>query len=197
MPTLLQIRSSIIAENSQSNALMNAYTEAWKVRTPEGQIIVRDLAAEPLPVLDSATLGALMTAADERSAEQQVVVALSDQLIEEVRTADQILIGIPMYNFGIPVQLKAWFDLLARAGVTFKYTETGPVGLLPDTPVVMFATRGGIYHANGQDYQMPYVEQFLAFIGLTQTETVFAEGLNMGQAETAKAAAQRQIAALV
>ncbi|MFW1676851.1 FMN-dependent NADH-azoreductase [Pontibacter sp. JAM-7] len=198
MQTLLQIRSSIIADNSQSTALMTAYTEAWQVRHPEGQVVIRDLAAEPLPVLDGNTLGALMSDPDARSSEQQAVVDLSDKLIAEVKSADQVLIGIPMYNFGIPVQLKAWFDLLARAGVTFRYTDTGPVGLLPDTPVLLFATRGGVYHEVGQDYQIPFVEQFLAFIGLKQTETIFAEGLNMAdRADSAKAAAQQQIAARV
>ncbi len=190
MATLLQVKSSIFGDNGQSAQLAAMYVAQWQEKYPAGDVVVRDVVADSVPHLDLATVGALMTPDDERSAEQQAIVNRSDELIAEIKAADQIIIGVPMYNFGIPSQLKAYFDLLARAGVTFKYTENGPVGLLDDKPVVLFATRGG-FHKDQGDHQIPYVKQYLGFIGLSSVETVYAEGLNIGEdvakAELAKA----------
>ena len=122
---------------------------------------------------------------------------MADQLLHELQQADEILLALPYYNFNIPAQLKSYFDLLARAGVTFKYTEQGPVGLIEDKPVRIVATRGGQYQAQGNDYQLPFVKQFLGFIGLTQVEVIYAEGLAMSdQSESALFAARQQLSAI-
>jgi len=105
------------------------------------------------------------------------MVAYSDTLIDELKQADVIVIGLPMYNFGVPSQLKAYFDHIARAGVTFKYTEKGPVGLLTGKKVYVFAARGGLYAGTPLDTQTSYVRDFLRFLGMTDVEFVYAEGL--------------------
>jgi FMN-dependent NADH-azoreductase len=104
-------------------------------------------------------------------------VAYSDALIDELARADVIVLGLPMYNFGVPSQLKAYFDHIARAGVTFRYTEKGPVGQLTGKKVYVFAARGGIYAGTPMDTQTSYVRDFLRFIGMVDVEFVYAEGL--------------------
>lgn len=180
MSTLLVIKSSILGENGQSNYLSDTFVQRWQAANPDGTVITRDVGAKPLPHLDGERFGAFTTAADERSASQQAVVAESDALVDELKQADAIVLGLPMYNFGIPSQLKSWFDHVARAGVTFEYTSEGPRGLLPDRPVFVFAARGGAYHASGNDHQVPFVRQFFGFLGLSQVHVTFAEGLAMG-----------------
>ena len=101
-------------------------------------------------------------------------------MIARIKAADVIVLGVPMYNFGVPSQLKALLDRVARAGITFKYTEQGPVGLLDDKPVVIFATRGGVYQGTMLDSQTPFLQTFFNFVGLTDVHFVYAEGLNMG-----------------
>ncbi|WP_286239557.1 FMN-dependent NADH-azoreductase [Neptuniibacter halophilus] len=197
MTTLLHIKTSIFGDEGQSSQLANAFIKQWQARNPDGQVQVRDLVAENLPHLDGNAVAAMMTPAEERNAEQQAIIARADQLLEELKQADEVVIGVPMYNFGVPTQMKAYFDLLARAGVTFKYTETGPVGLLEDKPVYLLATRGGLYRDAGQDFQVPFVKQFLGLIGLSSVEVVYAEGLNMGDlAERSLQQANQQIAGL-
>ncbi|MDO6512739.1 MULTISPECIES: FMN-dependent NADH-azoreductase [Neptuniibacter] len=195
MATLLHIKTSIFGDEGKSSQLAAKFIEQWKQTNKDGAVVVRDLIVEDLPHLDSFVVGALMTPEEERSAAQQVLVDRSDEFIREIRAADKIIIGVPMYNFSIPTQMKAYFDLLARAGVTFKYTENGPVGLIEDKPVYLFATRGGLYKDNGIDFQIPFVKQFLGFIGLESVEVIFAEGLNMGEvAAKSLAQAEKQIA---
>ncbi len=180
MATLLYVKTSLFGDNGQSSQLAEKLIGEWRQRNPQGQVVVRDLIAEPVPHLDAARIGALFSAAEGRTAEQQAVLDFADQLLDEVRAADLLVVGVPMYNFGIPTQMKAWFDHLARAGVTFKYTENGPVGLLEDKPVFLLATRGGLYKDSGVDFQIPFVKQFFSFIGLNDTREIYAEGLNMG-----------------
>jgi FMN-dependent NADH-azoreductase len=134
-------------------------------------------AAEPVPHLDAQRFGAFITQPEARNAEQAAVVAYSDALIAELKQADVIVIGLPMYNFGVPSQLKAYFDHIARAGVTFRYTENGPVGMLTGKKAYVFAARGGIYAGTPMDTQTNYVRDFLRFIGLADIEFVYAEGL--------------------
>jgi FMN-dependent NADH-azoreductase len=138
---------------------------------------VRDLAREPVPHLDAARFGAFLAKPGERSAEQQAVVDYSDALIAELRLADVIVLGLPMYNFGVPSQLKAYFDHIARAGVTFRYTEQGSVGLLTGKKAYVFATRGGVYAGTPLDTQTGFVREFLRLVGITDVEFVYAEGL--------------------
>ncbi len=179
MSNLLHIKSSIFGDNGQSSQLAARYIKQWQAARPDSRVTVRDLTAAPIPHLDGEIVGAFFTPAEARSHAQQAQVALSGRLIDEIRQADEIVLGLPMYNFGIPSQMKAYFDQLARAGVTFKYTEQGPVGLLADKPVRVFATRGGLYKDSGADNQVPFVQQFLAFIGLHDVQVIYAEGLNM------------------
>src|SRR5713226_9744130 len=130
MKTLLQIRTSIFSDGGQSSRLAERFVAAWRESNPGGQVIVRDLALEPVPHLDAARFGAFLAKPEDRTEEQAAVVAYSDELIDELKAADVIVLGLPMYNFGVPSMLKAYFDHIARASVTFRYTEKGPVGLL-------------------------------------------------------------------
>ncbi|MGA2186899.1 MAG: NAD(P)H-dependent oxidoreductase [Steroidobacteraceae bacterium] len=193
MSTLLQINASI--NNGQSSQLASQFVAAFRARHPEAKILVRDVAAaEPVPHLTAERFGAFVTKADERSAAQHAVVAYSDTLIDELKQADVIALGLPMYNFGVPSQLKAYFDHIARAGVTFKYTENGPVGQLSGKMVYVFAARGGLYAGTPMDTQTSYVRDFLRFLGMTDVEFVYAEGLAISpqskEAGLAKAVAE-------
>ena len=181
MKTLLLITSSIYADAGQSTLLAQRYVSAWRDSNPGSKVLVRDLAREPVPHMDAARFGAFLSKPDERTAEQQHVLDYSDQLIDELRRADVIVLGLPMYNFAIPSTLKAYFDHVARAGVTFRYTDKGPVGLLTGKEVVVFAARGGIYAGTPLDTQTAYVRDVFAFLGMKRIEFVYAEGLAMGE----------------
>ena len=198
MTTLLKINASLFSTQGQSSQLAERFVAARQAATPDLKVVSRDLAAEPVPHLDAARFLSFLAKPEERSAEQQAVVAYSDALIEEVRQADEIVIGLPMYNFGVPSTLKAWFDHIARAGVTFRYTATGPEGLLTGKKVTVFAARGGLYAGTAKDSQTTYVRDFLGFIGITDVEFVYAEGLNMGEESksAALAAAHGKLAEL-
>lgn len=180
MTTLLQINASLNGANGQSTQLADAFVSAWQDANPASRIVVRDLAANPVPHLDAARFQAFLSKPETRSQEQQAVVDYSDGLIDELRRADVIVLGLPMYNFGIPSTLKAYFDHVARAGVTFRYTASGPVGLLEGKRVVVFAARGGRYQGTALDTQSTYVRDFLGFLGMRDVEFVYAEGLAMG-----------------
>ncbi len=195
MTTLLQINASINNGNGQSSQLAKQFVAAFQKRNPAARLVVRDVAAaEPVPHLDAERFGAFITPAEQRSSAQQAVVAYSDTLINELVQAELIVLGLPMYNFGVPSQLKAYFDHIARAGVTFKYTDKGPVGLLTGKKVVVFAARGGVYAGTPMDTQTSYVRDFLRFIGLTDVGFIYAEGLALGpqsrEANLAKAAVE-------
>ena len=178
MTTLLQINASINNGNGQSSQLANQFVAAFKQSHPDAKVVVRDVAAaEPVPHLNAERFGAFITKPEERSSAQHAVVEYSDALINELKQADVIVLGLPMYNFGVPSQLKAYFDHVARAGVTFKYTEKGPVGQLTGKKVYVFAARGGMYVGTPLDTQTSYVRDFLRFLGMADVEFVYAEGL--------------------
>lgn len=181
MQTLLQIKSSMFSANGQSSQLADQFVAAWRAGKPDGKLVARDLGVEPVPHLTAQRFGSFLAKPDERDAQQQAVVDFSDGLIDELRRADVIVLGLPMYNFGIPSALKAYFDHIARAGVTFRYTENGPVGLLTGKKVYVFAARGGKYVGTPLDTQTAYVRDFLRFIGMDDVEFIYAEGLNMGE----------------
>lgn len=190
MTTLLQIRSSLYSDGGQSSRLADRFVAAWRQANPDGRVIVRDLAREPVPHLDAGRFAAFVAQPQARTAEQTAIVAQSDALIDELRRADVIVLGVPMYNFGIPSTLKAYFDHVARAGVTFRYTERGPVGLLPGKKVYVFAARGGQYAGTPRDTQTGYLRDFLAFLGMTEVEFVYAEGLAISEDRRRQALAQ-------
>ena len=197
MPTILQINSSLFGEAGQSSKLAAEFAASLATATG-ARLVVRDLARNPVPHLTAERFTAFTTPAGERSLDQQRHVAESDALIEELRAADTVVLGLPMYNFGVPSTLKAYFDHLARAGVTFRYTAEGPVGLLGGKRVYVFATRGGRHAGTATDMQSAFLRQFLGFIGLRDVEFIYAEGLALGpeQREQALAAATARIAQL-
>jgi FMN-dependent NADH-azoreductase len=178
MTTLLKINASLNNGNGQSSQLANQFVAAYRRRYPGAKIVERDVAAaEPVPHLNAERFGSFITKPEERSAAQRAVVAYSDTLINELKQADVIVLGLPMYNFGLPSQLKAYFDHIARVGETFKYTEKGPVGQLTGKKVYVFAARGGVYVGTPLDTQTSYVRDFLRFLGMDDVEFVYAEGL--------------------
>jgi len=190
---ILQINSSVRGADSESSRVAGRIVARLTAANPDAQVSVRDLGAHPHPQLDGAALGALFTPADSRSAEQAARVALDDALIAEAQAADVIVIGAPMYNFSMPVQLKAWFDAIARAGVTFRYTETGPEGLLKNKKVYVATARGGIYPADA-DPQVPQIRMLLNFLGMTDNEFIYSAGLAMGPEAAAKGQAEADAA---
>lgn len=189
---ILQINASPRREGANSSKLANTVVERLLAANAGSSVTLRDLGENPVTVLDEAALGALFTPAEQRSAEQSAVVAEYDALIAEVLAHDAIVLGVPMYNFGVPVQLKAWIDAIARAGVTFRYTQNGPEGLVKGKTVYLALARGGLYRDTSNDVQVPYLKQVLGFLGLTDVRLVYAEGLNMGPEAAAKGFAQAE-----
>lgn len=179
MTTLLQINTSLFSAGGQSTQLANDFVQNWQRSHEDAKVIVRDLTADPVPHLDANRFTAFLTSAEQRSAEQREIVAYSDALIDELKHADVVVLGLPMYNFGIPSSLQAYFDHLARAGITFKCTANGPVGFLQGKRVVVFATRGGKHAGTSSDSVTGQVRNFLRLLGITDVEFVYAEGLSI------------------
>lgn len=176
---ILQITSSVRGTESESTRVTKLIVDKLVSGKPDAKLVRRDFGAQPHPLLDGAALGALFTPLEQRTPEQAARVALDDALIAEAQAADVIVIGAPMYNFGMPVQLKNWFDAIARSGVTFRYTETGPEGLLKNKKVYVATARGGVYPADA-DPQVPHIRMLLNFLGLTDHTFIYSSGLNMG-----------------
>jgi FMN-dependent NADH-azoreductase len=197
--TLLQVNSSPRVGQSQSTRLADELAARWLARHPGARRVVRDLGRDPHPALDEAALGALFTPAAERTPEQAARVALDDALIAEIQAADAVVIGAPMFNFGVSAQLKNWIDAIARAQVTFRYTANGPEGLLKGKKVYVVLTRGGKYRGQPSDSQVPYLQTVLGFLGMSDIEFIYAEGLALGPeaAAAALAEARAQIDALL
>jgi FMN-dependent NADH-azoreductase len=177
---ILQVNSSARSQGSQSTRLAGELVARLRAANPHATHVVRDLASDPHPALDEATLGALFTPAEQRSPEQAARVARDDALIAELQAADVLVLGVPMINFGVTSQLKNWFDAVAKARVTFAYTDKGPVGLLTGKKVYVVLTRGGVYRDQPADTQVPYLKTMLGFLGMTDVEFIYAEGLAMG-----------------
>ncbi len=181
MKTLLLIHTSLQGAESLSSALANEYVQRWQSNNPLGRLISRDLAKNPVPHLNAERFAAFSTAIGKRSIEQQAAAELSDELIGELQAADEILIALPMHNFGVPSTLKAYIDHVARAGVTFRYTSNGAVGLLTAKRALVFATRGGKYQGTPLDTQTAFMKTVLAFLGIDDTRFIYAEGTAMGE----------------
>lgn len=181
MARLLYLKSSLFGDQGQSSQMAQRFIEGYRARHPGTQVVVRDLINDGVPHLDLERAGALRGFSESLNDAQRAVLAHSDQLIEELKSADLVVIGLPMYNFGVPTQFKAWFDHIARAGITFKYTEQGAVGLIDDKPVRVFAAHGGIHQGQPQETSTAFVKTVLGFIGLKQVEFIYAEGLNLGE----------------
>ncbi|MGK7294411.1 MAG: FMN-dependent NADH-azoreductase [Candidatus Wenzhouxiangella sp. M2_3B_020] len=193
MTRILQIHSSLSGSDGQSSRLATRFVQRLRALKPDTSLTVRDLSAAPMRHLDAGSFSAFAASADARSAEQRDRVALSDELVAELREADVLVVGVPMYNFGIPSTLKAWFDHVARAGVTFRYTDQGPQGLLTGKRAVLVHTRGGRYAGTAADHLAPHVRQFIGFLGIDAVDEIFAEGLATGDAEAELARAGAEL----
>lgn len=193
---VLVIQSSVRAQDANSSKLADMIVDKIKSRHQGVSVETLDLGSNPHPVLDSAAVNAIFTPSEHRTAEQAARVALDDALIAKVQSVDTLVIGVPMYNFAIPVQLKSFFDAIARAGVTFRYTENGPEGLLKGKKVYLALARGGLYRDTPADSQVPYLKTILGFLGMTDIECVYAEGMAMGADGVTKgfAEAEKQLA---
>lgn len=196
MNNVLRISSSILGDNSASALLSAELLQALTSQNDSLTVKERNFSATPIPHVDGQWLQAIGTAEQARSSEQKAMVAFSDELIAELVVADTLIIALPMYNFTVPYMLKAWIDHVARAGVTFAYTEQGPKGLLKDKKVYLVTTMGGKHEIGVSDFLRPYMKLIMGFIGLTDVEIITASGLNMGpeQREAGLGAGRAQIA---
>lgn len=201
MAKLLHINSSVRNQGSVSRQLTGEFIAKWQAAHPDAEIIQRDLAASPVPHLNEQMMGAFFTPAEQRTPEQAEAVKISDQLVEELLAADVIVIGAPMYNFSIASTLKSWIDHVARAGITFRYTQAGPEGLVKNKKVYVFISRDGVYSegpAKAMEFQDTYLKTILGFLGMDDVTFIHTEGLAMGKetAERALAETRQKIATL-
>ncbi|WON77377.1 NAD(P)H-dependent oxidoreductase [Serratia sp. UGAL515B_01] len=178
MSKILVLKSSIMGPASQTNSLIDAFLSERRQKALHDEIIEHDLTTLELPVLDSELFDALRNGQNLSSRARQVVT-LSDQLIAELKKSEILVIGAPMYNLNVPTQLKNWFDLVARAGVTFKYTETYPQGLVEGVKAVVISSRGGIHVDQATDAVTPYLRSVLSLLGINDVEFVYAEGMDI------------------
>ena len=200
MNTLLVIDSAVSGEASVSKSLVREAVAALTDAAP-AEVLYRDLGRDPVPHLTEATIAGVR--GEPQTEAELAARALSDTLIAELRAADTIVIGAPMYNFSVATGLRAWFDHVLRAGETFSYSEAGPKGLLAGKRVIVVESRGGLYSegpAQAIDFQEPYLRHLLGFMGLTDVTFVHAEKIGYGpdareQAIAAATAALRQVAA--
>lgn len=202
MTSILHINSSVRTQGSISRQLSAEFLAKWKIVQPFDRVVERDLASSSIPHLSEQLMAAFFTPREQRSPAQADIIRLSDELVAELLAADVIVIGAPMYNFSVSSALKAWIDHVTRAGVTFKYTDTGPVGLVSGKKVYVFTASGGVYSDGpdkAMDFHGTYLRAVLGFIGLSDITFVASEGLGMGEDAAASAIAQsrRSMAALV
>jgi FMN-dependent NADH-azoreductase len=189
--SILQITTSLHGDNATSTQLASTIAEHLS-----GEVTLRDLGNNPIPHITGHGFDGFRLEASERDAVQAQTAALSDALIGELQSADTIVLGLPMYNFGIPSALKAWIDHVARAGVTFGYTSEGPEGYLKGKRLIVAATRGGRYAGTESDIQSAYIRQVFGFMGITEVEFVYAEGMASAGRDDAIEKAHQQIEAL-
>ncbi|EMN2535767.1 NAD(P)H-dependent oxidoreductase [Acinetobacter baumannii] len=178
MAKILVLKSSIMGEGSQTNHLIDVMLEHRKDQGLQDDITIRNLAEMNLPVLDLEIFQALR-GAENVNQDIQRIVALSDELIAELKSADLLVIGAPMYNLNVPTQLKNWFDLVARARQTFRYTETYPQGLVEGVKAVVVSSRGGIHVGQETEAVTPYLKAVLGLMGIHDVDFIYAEGLDM------------------
>ena len=199
MKNILVINSSLSSENGNSSKLSNKLVERLEKQYAELNVVQRNLNEMNLPHLTMEEMVAWGTDSAARTAQQAALATLSDTLIAELQQADAVVIGMPMYNFGVPSTFKAWIDRVARAGITFKYTETGPQGLLSNKKVYILAARGGKYFGTPKDSQTQYLKDVLSFVGLSDIEFIYVEGLAMGgdTAQSAWSFAEKELERLI
>ncbi|MBR9824456.1 MAG: FMN-dependent NADH-azoreductase [Alphaproteobacteria bacterium] len=191
---ILRVDASMRRDGSQSRALTDSVIARFSAQNPYINVTTRDLADEPLPQIDETWINANFTDPDQRSETQRQALAQSDSLVEELKAADTIVIGMPLYNFSVPAALKAWIDLIARARLTFKYTENGPVGLLEGKRAILIVATGGVPVGAPVDFGTNYMRQVLSFVGITDVDVIDASQLNFKadeQIEAAKASIEK------
>ncbi|MBR9652134.1 FMN-dependent NADH-azoreductase [Thalassovita aquimarina] len=186
--SILHIDTSIKPEGSMSKSLTSDIVARLRAAHPESSVTYRDLAAHPLPETDAAWFAAISVPAEDRSPEQTDIAALSDRLIAEVRNADTIVIGLPVYNFNVPSQLKTWIDLLAQPGVTFRYTEDGPEGLIQGTRAIIAYASNGTRMGSEIDFASAYMRHILGFFGITDVQFVASDHFAIDAESSVKAA---------
>ena len=180
MSNVLIVESSARLQGSFSRQLTQQFISQWKAAHAADPVTVRDLALSPVPHMDANLLGGWMKPEAQRNAAEQASLQRSNELTDELLAADVLVLAAPMYNFAIPSTLKAWLDHVLRAGVTFKYTATGPQGLLTDKRAFVLTARGGIHAGGSTDHQEPYLRQVMGFIGIHDVTFIHAEGVNLG-----------------
>ena len=184
MNNVLVLKSSILADNSQTNQLSDYFVS----KLADKNVVIRDLAANPLPHFDATAATALR--GQPTSTEENALLALSDELVAEIKKADTLIINAPMYNFHIPTQLKSYFDFIARPRVTFQYSEKGPEGLLKGKKAVVLVAFGGFHQNQPTDLVTSYMKAILGFVGITDVQFVSMEGIGFGPEAVEKAQAQ-------
>lgn len=187
---ILEISASGRGQDSVSRMLTNTIVDALQRRVVDVDVVRRDL-SEGIPFVDAAWIAANFTAEAERTAEQRTALALSDTLVDELQQADVLVIGAPIYNFGVPAALKAWVDMIARARKTFRYTQNGPEGLLKGKRAYVVIASGGVPVDSPVDFATPFLRQALRFVGITDIEVIAAEQLNSKAAASVDAARAR------
>jgi FMN-dependent NADH-azoreductase len=187
---VLEIAASGRNDGSVSRRLSADLIAALEDRHGRIELTRRDL-GKGLPFVDEAWINANFTPAEERNAEQRAALAESDALVAELKAADVLVIGTPIYNFGIPAALKAWVDMVARARLTFRYTENGPKGLLEGKKAYVIVASGGVPVDSAVDFATPYLRHALSFIGITDVDVIAADRLNSRQEESIDAARMR------
>jgi FMN-dependent NADH-azoreductase len=181
MASIPVLNSSVVGEGSVSKALVDEAVHRLLEASPGAAVIRRDLGTVPVPHLTTANVAGVR--GEPATDAERAARALSDELIVELRAADTVVIGAPMYNFSIPSGLRAWFDYVLRPGVTFSYSEAGPQGLLTGKRVIVIESRGGLYSegpAQAMDFQKPYLRTLLGFIGLADVTFIHAEKIGFG-----------------
>ena len=192
MNQILFIKTSLNDELSNSNKLADELTTRLKKQTC-AKVVTRDVAKNALPHLTQVEMESWITPEIERTAMQQDLARVSDSLVQELKDSETIVVAMPMYNFAVPSTFKAWVDRIARAGITFSYTEKGPVGLLENKKVIIVAARGGLYKGTIKYSQTQFLKDFFSFIGLNDVRFIYAEGLNMPDGHLNLAQAQSEI----
>ena len=192
MQNILHISASIRGTESVSRTLSTNLVRSL-VDASGASVTERDLSVNDLPYVDAARFAANGTATSERTPEQSELAAIADQLIAELQTADTIVLGVPIYNFGVPAVVKAWADLVARAGTTFAYTPDGPKGLLEGKKAYITVASGGTEVDSEIDFMTPWLRHFLGFLGIHDVEVVAADGIMGGDGEAKIAEASAKV----
>ena len=192
MKNVLALFTSINPGQSHSTTVVESFLQKIESTDSTANVIRRDLNTDALPHLSASEMAAWMTPESERDDNAQSLALLSDSLINELKQADTIVLGLPMYNFGVPSTFKAWIDRIARAGITFRYTEQGPEGLLNGKRVLVVATRGGMYAGTEKDSQSQFIKDVFNFIGISKVDFVYLEGLAMGEDNVTEQYAQAE-----